>query len=177
LSRNVKVWSFVGMVLLAVLSISSLVFGEDATLGFGEDATADIFAEIATAISVVKVEDLDFGWVVAGFNAGTVVVGTNGDANSTLTIGGNTSAAEFEVSGRPNNSYAITLPSADVTLTGSNPVNTMVVNNFVSSKVGNQGTLDAVGSDLFSVGATLNVAANQAVDIYTGQFTVSVDYN
>jgi hypothetical protein len=64
--------------------------------------------------------------------------------------------------------------------------------NVILSSVGGVGRMQAalnlstssmklsVGSNLsniFTVGGTLNVAANQAEGVYTGVFTVTVDYN
>lgn len=49
----------------------------------------------------------------------------------------------------------------------------MDVDNFTGSKA--NGTLTS-GADSFTVGGTLDVAANQAAGEYTGTFTVTVEY-
>ena len=52
----------------------------------------------------------------------------------------------------------------------------MTVNNFVSS-LGADSVLDANGAATLGVGATLNVAAQQAAGLYSGSFDVIVAYN
>jgi len=52
----------------------------------------------------------------------------------------------------------------------------MLVDNFISS-LGATSTLDATGASALKVGASLNVAANQPVGLYTGSFDVTVAYN
>jgi len=99
---------------------------------------------------------------------------------------GNPGPSTFKVSGAPSFVYAITLPPGTipvnpvVTLYGPGGTNPMALSNFqanVNGSIATGGTLNVNGVSYFSVGATLNVNANQPTGPYTGQFGVQVNYN
>lgn len=140
--------------------------------------SANASATIVPAIAISKTADLNFGDVVAGSTAGTVVLSTAGARSVTGgTTLGNTAgaaAASFSVTGDPSATYAITLPSSAVTLTSG--ANTMTAGTFTSNPSGT-GTLSAGGSQTVAVGGTLSVGATQATGTYTGTFNVTVAYN
>lgn len=153
-------------------------------------ATAN--AVIAKPITISSTANLDFGTIVpnsTGNGTITVTVDTASTTPPTLGgvvdgawIGGTISAAAFAVTGRPNATYAITVPAAGVTITGTTATNTMTVDTFTESTSGAGGTLlvgatPGLGQDSFTVGATLNVPAAQAADTYSGTFNVTVAYN
>ena len=53
----------------------------------------------------------------------------------------------------------------------------MAVNDFTTTLgSSNEGALDSKGAMDFSLGATLNVDANQATGIYDGSFSVTATY-
>lgn len=149
---------------------------------YAASATANGTADVVSAISIAKDVggDLGFGFVVASATAGTAVIGTDDarscTAGTTCVNGGTVSAADFTVSGQANYTYAITLPSSTTLSDGEATPTTMTVDSFTSSPA-TTGTLDAAGSQALKVGATLQVAANQRADSYTGTFTVTVEYN
>lgn len=149
------------------------------------DATAN--ANVIAPITIANGLTLEFGNVVAG--AGTVTIaaatGNRTDSVPALTPGGQKGtvrAATFNVAGEGTSTYAITLPSTDVTLSdGAGTPHTMTVNAFKVAGTGvdsllNTGVL-AAGVATLNVGATLNVAALQAPGAYTGTYSVTVAYN
>lgn len=140
--------------------------------------SADASATIVTPLAIVKVTDLLFGKLTAGGAGGTITmtpagVRTAGGGVTLFTQGNISNAASFTVNGEGTLTYAITLPPSDVTLISGS--DSMTVNTFSSDPSGT-GTL-AAGTQTLSVGATLNVAANQPAGNYTGNFNVIVDYN
>ena len=140
------------------------------------DADFVASANIQTAIALAKNNDLNFGDIVPGASADTVEVDTNSVRNcgAALTCLGTVQAAQFTVTGTTDATYALTLPP-DANI--SSGANNMLVDQFSSSLGGsNQGTLTG-GTDSFTIGAFLNVGANQAVGAYSGTFTVTVEYN
>ena len=147
-------------------------------------ATATATATIVTPITIAKTgTDLSFGNIIPSTTlAGTVVVApdgtptyTNVTASASPTATAAISAAVFTVTGTPDATYSITLPTTDVTLTG--PAGTMVANDFKSNPTPT-GTLSSGGTQGLTVGAQLNVAANQAAGTYlSAPFTVTVNYN
>jgi hypothetical protein len=146
-------------------------------------ATATATATIVTPISIVKDVDMNFGNIaVAAGSGGTVILApagtrTTGGTGITLpVVTGTVTAASFTVTGNNSYTYAITLPSSAVTLTGPSAA-TMDATAFTSTPSGT-GTLSGGGTQNLLVGATLTVAAAQLAGVYTsGNFNVTVNYN
>ncbi|MDB5000297.1 MAG: YapH protein [Mucilaginibacter sp.] len=144
-------------------------------------ATATANATIITPIAITKVNDLNFGNIVATTTGGTVVLtpaGARTEAGVQLpAVTGTVSAASFTVTGQDGYAYSVTLPAdgyAIKTGTGT-ATETMTLTSFISNTTG---TLTG-GTETLSVGATLNVVANQAAGTYIGAspFDVKVNYN
>lgn len=144
-------------------------------------ATASTTAVLVTPISIAKTTDMHFGTVAASGTAGTVALDY---ANGRVATGGASLPAGstlqktgvFTVTGEGNSTFAITIPAAPITLTGS-VTGTMTVDNFLDD-LGATGTLVG-GTKIINVKATLNVAAGQPAGVYTnaaGLF-VTVNYN
>lgn len=166
----------------------SLVFTGNAYAQASATGTANANATIAKPITITKTSDLNFGIIVPdGVGNGTLTVTVDtadgrSIANNTdgALLGGTVSSAAFTVTGRPNATYAITLPAAAINIIGGVTAATMPVGSFTSATV-NGGTLldpgTGTGSDGITVGATLTVGEEQAADSYTGTFNVTVAYN
>ncbi len=164
------------MLALSAAAILSAPFAT--TQARAASTTADATANIVSAISISKVDNLRFGNVAAGSSVGTVVLTATGTRSKTggVTLSNvNTGGpASFTVSGDGTATYAITLPSTPTTLTDGG-TNNMTVDTFTSQPAGT-GALTG-GTQTLTVGATLHVGANQPAGNYTGTFSVSVDYN
>ena len=147
-------------------------------------ATASAAATIITPISIVKDVDMNFGNVaVSATIAGTAILApagtrtTGGAGGVTLpATTGTVSAAQFTVSGSASYTYDITLPTSCVITDGAS--HTMTVNTFTSNPSAT-GLLGSGGTQVLTVGATLNVAAAQASGLYTNAtgVPVTVNYN
>jgi hypothetical protein len=167
------------------LAITAVMFSF-AISTFGQvSATATAAATIITPIAINKTVDMNFGNVAASGALGTVVLAPGGGRTPAggVTLpatAGTVAAASFTVTGQANFTYSITLPVGASTI--SNGVQTMTVNAFTSNPTPTG--LLTLGTETLTVGATLNVAANQAAGTYTsgaaggsGPFTVTVNYN
>lgn len=149
--------------------------------GAQSTANATATATILTSIGITKTVDLNFGNIAVQVSSGGTVILTPAGVRSAtggVTLPANTgtvTAASFSVTGEGSYTYSITLPSSPYTI--SNGANEMTLTSFTSSPSGT-GTLSG-GSQTLTVGATLNVAANQAVGVYTAEtgFSVTVNYN
>jgi len=128
-------------------------------------------------ITLSKGTDRRFGEIFVGPSPGTCVVTPQGARSSTggVGLGGafSTGAASFTVGGDPLAAFSVTLP-ASATMTSG--VDGMTVDTFDSEPNG-AGQLDVLGSLELTIGATLNVGANQAPGDYNGSFSVTVAYN
>jgi len=142
-------------------------------------ATATASATIVTPISISKTTDMNFGNIATDGTVGTVILAPG--STRTFTGGvtlpaatGTVTAASFTVAGSGSYTYAITLPSSVTITSGSD---SMIVDTFTSTP-SSTGTLSS-GSQVITVGATLNLVASQAEGTYTSAtpFAVTVNYN
>lgn len=175
------------------LALSALV----ANPAQAQRATAQARAEavVVTPLTLVKVQDLNFGRIAARPTAGTVTVDVNTGACSktgTIIIQGNCQFAEFAGMGARRMNVRFQLPTT-VTLTGPAGA-TMLMDTVTLGTVpgltfigGNGNGLgngnrrysidSATGIFTFRVAGRLNVGANQRAGVYTGTFNVTVQYN
>ncbi|WP_243321223.1 DUF4402 domain-containing protein [Geothrix sp. SG200] len=165
-----------------------------APVAFAQSATATASSVPASARIYVPITvsltngGLSFGDIFASTAGGDVTLDPQNNTRTTtdpaLGTTGSVSAATFKVTGKRNATYAITLPSnGSVTLTGAGTA--MPVNNFTASVEGAAATSNATGllpnvanaAQIFAVGGTLTLGANQTDGDYTGTFNVTVAYN
>jgi len=141
-------------------------------------ATATVDANIIQTISMTTTNGLSFGDISAGATSGTVILTPGGARSATGGTSINTSTpgnpSSFNVQGIANASFSITLPVS--VILSDTASHSMTVDNFTSSPTPS-GVLDGSGQQTLFVGATLNVSANQAFGSYSGQMSVTVDYN
>ncbi|HVS64875.1 MAG TPA: DUF4402 domain-containing protein [Thermoanaerobaculia bacterium] len=129
------------------------------------------------AIVLTNNSSLGFGSIVASATAGAVTVSAGGarSASGGAVLGSSVgvSAASFTVTGEPNLTYSIVLPSS-VTLTAGG--SSMTVDSFTSLPA-DSGNLGPAGTEEVRVGATLQVSGSQSQASYSGTFDVTVAYN
>jgi hypothetical protein len=131
----------------------------------------------AAAVEISSTQALSFGRFVAG--TGTVVISPTGARTATGAVIPLSSdpgqAAQFLVTGDPDATYAITLPT-DGTVQLSDGSRTLPVNGFTSSPASTS-ALPGGGSEILNVGATLEVSSGVPTGAYSGSFTLVVEYN
>ena len=159
----------------AILGFSIISFGQ-------VNATATATATIITPISISNNIDLNFGNISVNATGGTVII--TPASNRSITGGvtlpnfnvGTVTAATFKVTGTPDYTYYITLPSTPTIVKSS--TNQMTVDTFTSNP-DLTGKILSNGEQLINVGATLTVLANQPAGIYVSEapFTITVNYN
>lgn len=136
-----------------------------------------VFDARAALVEITSTQALSFGRFVAG--TGTVVISPAGARTTTgavIPLGSDPGqAAQFRVTGDPNASYAITLP-ADGTVQLSNGSHSMPVKTFTSSPASTS-VLPGGGSEILNVGATLEVGSTMPAGVYSGSFSLIVEYN
>jgi len=140
-------------------------------------ASATASATVLTPIAIATNTQMSFGDLYADNVAiGTVVLAVDGSRTVTGPVAKGATAgaaAAFTVTGTNSATYALTLPSTDVTITSAGS-DTMIVNTFTHNSTT---TLSAGGTESFNVGATLNVGISQVATSYSGSFNVTVNYN
>jgi hypothetical protein len=137
-------------------------------------------AEVLSALGLVAVNPLEFGGFTSAA-AGTVVLSplavrtaTGGVTLYTTSI--TPTAASYTLTGSPNTHYTIVVPTTNQLLVHVGNSASMAANNFTCSYPLLASTLGNTGSDAFTVGATLDVAASQAAGLYSGFFDVTIAY-
>jgi hypothetical protein len=143
-------------------------------------ATAVTNATIIAPIAITKTADLNFGNIVALTSAATVTIDPAGIRSSSNPLSlptataGTISAASFDVTGLEDATYSIVLPGS---FNVSDGTNTMEVNTFTSTPT--PAGLLTGGTQILTVGATIDVGANQATGTYTNAnaLSVTVAYN
>lgn len=152
-------------------------------------ATARAEAVVVTNLTFVKVDDLNFGSIIPGTTAGTVVLSPAGVRTRTggarLASSGTVQPASFAGKGTFNQQVRINLISNTTTLTrvgggGTMTMDTFIIGSTPTAQITTTPRTFRIGSSngifLFPVGATLRVKANQAPGTYVGSFTISVEY-
>ncbi len=146
-----------------------------------QTVTTTVGAKIVEAITLAETSPMHFGTMTSPSSAATVVLDAAGARTSTglislLAQAPVATAAAYSVTGAADATYSITLPASTIISNGV-PANNMTVNAFTCSYPAFVGTLSAFSSDVFSLGATLNLVNAQASGTYAGTFDVTVAYN
>lgn len=157
--------------------------------GIAHAGQANGRAEIAVlrTLSFIKIDDLEFGNIIAGPTAGTVTISPFGARATTgpVSVLGAFQPAKFGGRGATNQNVLISMSANAVTLRRSVGTQTMVANTFIigSSPTQQLGTTprqfritSPTGVFQFGVGARLNVGANQASGAYSGTFRLTLIY-
>ena len=141
-----------------------------------QDATGR--AIVLRPLSLLKVEDMDFGRLTATA-AGTAILNPITGAVTTtggvVTAGGTTQAAWFVGAASRNTPVKIRIPNRPITLTRVGGTETMSLSAWTLDGPADRKTgIDRAFN--FKLGGTLTVAANQMDGLYEGTFTVEVQY-
>lgn len=158
------------------LTGSMTVGVEDLSAAEFADATATVSGAVIAPISVSATSALNFGTVGVTTFPGSLEVTPSGatvPSNVTELAGDIASEAVFTVTGEGNAAYSVTLPTSMTLTSGPNSV---IVDGF-NHDGGGTPTIGGGGSRDLSIGATLNIGANQLSGTYTGSYTITVNYN
>lgn len=150
---------------------------------FGQVSSAANIGIDAKVIAPISLQNtgsifLNFGTVTRSSTSGTIVVTSAGTRSqgggASILSSSSFSPAPFTVTGENNASFNIALPDDnDVELTRDGETEKMEVTGFEH----NSGlVLSGLGVATFSVGATLNLDANQVAGDYSGSFSVTINY-
>ena len=135
-------------------------------------ATGTANATVLTPITIAAGTALNFGTLAGNASGGTVVVTAAGARSTTGTVvvtGGTFAAGTFTVTGTGSSTFAVTYPVSFNVVSGSDTMAVVVTGAAT-------GTLSG-GTVSLPVGGTLTVGGNQAAGSYTGNYTMTVEYN
>jgi len=146
---------------------------------FAQSATGSSTTTVIAPLTITAGTDLAFGNVTEDGSGGTVTItavtgATATGADGAQAVDGTVTAGSFDVGGETGNGYSITLPSATTTLTGETTGTPSIAVTELNTNIA-EGTIDTDGT--FYVGGIITLAADQPADIYSGTYTVTVQYN
>lgn len=163
------------ILILAVIAFPERVLGQVSSTIANIGIDANVIAPIS--ISNTSLKKLNFGTITRSSSSGSITVTPDGQRSVTggaSALGSSSfSAAPFTVSGENSASFSITLPASGVLLTREGGTETMEVNAFTHDS---GLVLSSNGEASFSVGATLNIDADQLIGEYHGSFSITVNY-
>ena len=136
-----------------------------------QTATAEV--DIIAAVTLTQDLGLDFGVVASSAAVGTVTLPTSSNTracSASVTCVGTAQRGQFTVGGATTGyNVGITVP-ASTSLTGAGaPMNLTLVPSITSFT-------STGAAQVFNVGGTLSVGANQVAGTYLGTYNVSADY-
>lgn len=167
---------------LAIVSAISLAPG----LGFAASSTTTSTATVIEPIAITTASDLVFGDFAPGAG-GSVTVATDGARTASgpilSTAGATPTAAQFDVTGDDGATYSISISGATELTDSAATPNTMALSVFNDLTAGGattgtvtSGTLTG-GAESIYLGGELTVGGTQTAGTYTGDVTVTVEYN
>lgn len=120
--------------------------------------------------------DLLFGNILITGAAGSVTVGADNLASYTggaaAGSAGTIAAAAFQVEGIQGNTYAVTIPDADIKRASTGELLSVAFNHNASGSIS-----ETAENNVFMVGGTLSIPENARVGSYSGSFDVTIEYN
>lgn len=153
-----------------VLGVSCLFFSGAATAA---TITGNATVLIQNTIGTSQTQQMNFATVSPTANPGVVTLSPAGVASSsTLDTYGTGAAGKFNIVAQPSTLLNISFSNGTV----SNGSESMTLDNFTSTSIPASNTTDSSGLLALSVGANLNVGANQPSGTYNGTYTVTVSY-
>ena len=180
-----KVVLYFGMLVVSMaLFTSTLMAQTSATVA----ATA-AGSKLIVPMTLTQTAPLHFGTInILAGTGGTVELPSNSIARVfsagvvASTVAPLATNAAYNVTGTMNATYALTLPATVVVTetvgaTAVMTISALTARFNLAAADAVVSTLSATGTDNFTVGGTLTVAAAQIGGIYAGTFPVTVDYN
>lgn len=151
-------------------------------------ASGQARAVVVKKLSFIKTADLDFGRIVPGTAAGTITIRPDGsavNAGGVRASGEGAHPATFAGYGSPNQLVVISLTRNSVQLRRAGGTETMRLETFVigstpQAQISTSPLVFRIASSTgmfaFPLGATLRVGARQAPGVYTGTFSLVLEY-
>ena len=154
------------------------------------NTTAKARGVVLQPLTLTKLSDLDFGWVISTSTAGTV--GIDADTGNRSVTGGVAGVAgqaggraRFAGAGTVGNTVLMTLNPATVLTSTTNPSDTinvieMTLDNCASAPttpcLSDTRLINASGTFAVGVGGEFDIAANQPNGVYESDFDVTAVY-
>lgn len=169
--------------IFAALAVSAAAFslGTAANAQSSATASANGSTTIVRPITITNTADLAFGRIVKpSTGTGTVAIADNADtvsaASGAVALSGiTTSRAKFDIAGEGGQVISVAVPASFDMANGGDTI-TVTLDPDLGSTTTLSGALAAAGSASLNVGGTFNVPAATPTGLYSGSFSVTVQY-
>jgi hypothetical protein len=170
------------MLSLAAVAAAALSATPAAAQSVSATAQAEARGVILQPLTLTKIDDLDFGTVIASTTAGTVSI--DADTGVRSTGGGVTGVPSypgnrglFGGAGTANQPVVLTLNAPSVLVSSADPTDLITVASMVLDNNNETNrTIDATAAFFVGVGGTFNIAASQPNGSYSAQFELTAEY-
>tara|TARA_R110000824_G_scaffold3762_8_gene17989 strand:+ start:17649 stop:18194 length:546 start_codon:yes stop_codon:yes gene_type:complete len=163
-----------------------LIVLTSAPAAFAQTDTAETDAVVVSPLSLVPVEDLNFGNLIPGTTGGTAVISPAGGrtvSGSVVAAGGTVNNAEFQGYGTRNRFVYISTASATYRLDrigggGNMRLRSLTLQADNLNPVNFPGLFRIASTNVITlrIGGTLEVGANQRGGVYQGTFPITMNY-
>lgn len=179
-TRNHILPRLIGGLLLVLVALTS------APAAFAQTDTAEADAVVVSPLSLVPVDDLNFGNLIPGLTGGTAVVSPTGIRSvtgSVVAAGGTVSNAEFQGYGSRNRFVYISTASGTYILNrvgggASMTMRTLTLQADNLTPTFFPGLFRIASTDVITlrIGATLDVGPSQQSGVYEATFPITMNY-
>lgn len=179
-TRNHILPRLIGGLLFVLVALTS------APAAFAQTDAAEADAVIVSPLSLVPVDDLNFGNLIPGLTGGTAVISTAGVrtvTGSVVAAGGTVGNAEFQGYGSRNRFVYITTGAATYTLNrvggGANMTMrnlTLQTDNLTPTFFPSLFRISSTDVITLRIGATLDVGPSQQTGVYEATFPITMNY-
>ena len=169
------------LVLISLIPVLGMAAGV-AHAGTGTGTTT---SSVRRPITVTNTQSMAFGSLIRPTAAGTVTLNAQTGAHTKTAsirwVGGAFQRGIFTVNGTPNKVVTVSLPIFTLIRSGGPQTMTantlrMSVNGGAQATISGTRNLGATGTLTIGIGGRLNVAANQVAGDYSGNYTLTVNY-
>lgn len=153
-----------------------LILASGGRLWAQNTVTAEVYAEIISALTAQENQPLTFGQFSPEATGGMILVSPDGSKTaqgSVITTGANHNPASFYVTGHLKAQFEVILPEGPVLLFREGGSESMTVRDFVADENGGIWVLDD-GTKVVNLGATLEVGSleENPTGMYTGTYSI-----
>jgi len=173
---------------VSLLILAALIAGLASPASAQDGETSDARALLITPLSFVKDTDLDFGQIIVGDTAGTVFMDSTGAVTTTGGVthrDGTQLPARFWGYGQFNQRVLINITANSYLLTRDGGTETMLYDQvtigsrppiLITTNPRRFRIANPDGFFSFTIAGRLQVGADQAPGVYTGEFGVNLEY-
>lgn len=164
----------IGSVKIFIITLLALL-GMLGQASFADDIVGNVTTNIREPLTITENIPMDFGIILVDPAGDDIRMRPNNNItaiNGSTSVGGSPTSGRFRAEGSANTSVSYSFSTGDVL---SGPGTDIEIIAFQLNR-SNPFTLNNSGRRNFRVGATIRTAPNQLSGVYTGTYTLTINY-